>query len=389
MPTRTLMKSCAIVVCLSVSACDGKTDQPGNTTTSGGASAVIPSGTGPVAIDQLPDEMAIAVCNLLYRCAGSAAVEYGGSSAQCLSDYENSFADQTLSQLKAAIALGTSGYDPVAMRSCLDVYPQLNCDYSNSPSLLASCNGIWKGTVAIGGACTSNFECTGNPGTAYCASDGTCPGQCQALGLVGQPCANGDGCDAALECDSTTNTCMNRLKAGDLCGSSATATGVCGGFTKCVQDAASALFHCENPFDTANANEGAICTASNGCLGGLVCEATSEQSDAAVPAAVMRCQKMATASSPCRYAYGNPCPDGQYCPAAYSQASTSAQCTNQVAPGQSCVGTSVSECQGNANCEGNLCVAIQRIGGPCSNDGDCYSDVCTNSVCVAPKDCSR
>ena len=378
---RILTTSCLALMLPSLSACDGNTDN--NT---GATSNTIPSGTGPVAMDQLPHEMAVAVCNLLLRCAGTAADEYGGSATACLTEFEKRAADQSLAQLNAAIALGTSSYDPAAMRRCLDVYPQLSCDYSNETSLLAACNDVWQGTVPIGGACTSNYECAGNPDSNYCASDGTCPGHCQARGQLGQTCANDDECDLALECDSSTDVCVNRLKLGDPCGNSTAATGACGGFTHCAQDS-SGTYRCQSLFGTAAANEGDICT-SGLCASGLVCEATSEQTDGAASPAVMRCQKKASAGGACRYAYGNPCPDGQYCPASYG-ATSSAQCTPQVAPNQSCAGTYVAECQSGATCSNNVCVAIQRIGGACTTPVNCYSDACSNGQCVAPSDCSR
>jgi hypothetical protein len=31
---------------------------------------------------------------------------------------------------------------------------------------------------------------------------------------------------------------------------------------------------------------------------------------------------------------------------------------------------------------------IQRLGGPCTTAEECYSNRCTNGVCVAPQDCA-
>ena len=383
----SLVSLCLIGALQSVVACGGNTGQTANT---GGAAGIIPSGTGPVTVDQLPHEMAIAECNLLLRCAGAASVEYGNTSAQCLSDFEKRVADQSVPQLSAAIAAGSTTYDPAAARACLDTYAQLNCDYSNEQALVTACDNAWKGSVAIGGACNSSFECVGNTGDTFCASSGTCPGHCQSRGALGQTCTGDDECALGAECDTSTEVCKNRLKLGESCGTSTTATGVCGGFSICAQDS-SGSYKCENLFDNGTASEGQICDATNACVSGLYCEATSEQSDAASMGPVMRCQKASSSGGTCRYATRNPCPDGQFCPASYSQAFTiSAQCTAQVAPGQSCVGSYVNECQSDAHCTADhVCVAIQRIGGACASVSDCYSNVCTNGLCVAPSDCSR
>jgi hypothetical protein len=362
--------------------------QGGNTA----VTSTLTPGTGPVAIGDLAHEVSIAVCNLLQSClVGSSLAKYYGATTQCLSQIEPSATDQLVSQLTAAIARGTATYNGSAARTCLDSYAQLDCDYSNEQALLAKCSGAWPGSIATGGSCVSNLECSGSMTAAVCASDGTCPGQCQARSALGQNCKSDDDCQLGLKCSSKTDVCVPGLKIGDPCVSGDDTNGACNGMTQCVQDLNSNQYHCSRLSAAVGLSEGQICDSMLSCDGSLICTATGELTDAS-SSNVFRCQKPVSSGGACRYAIGNACPDGEYCPMQYSDVATGgAHCTAQVAPNQTCQGLYAYECQNSGRCSitSKKCILRQRIGGTCETNGDCFSNVCTNSVCVAPQDCSR
>jgi hypothetical protein len=361
--------------------------QGGNTAA---ASAFTP-GTGPVAIADLAHEVAIAFCNMFSRCLGSSSIDYPGTITQCISSLEPTLADQVVNQITAAVTRGTTSYDATAARSCLDAYAYVACDYSNEQDLLVKCAGAWPGNVAVGGSCVSNVECASSLISTYCVSDGTCPGQCQARRQSGQTCRSDhdEQCQTNLRCGSTNDVCVPMLKVGDTCVNEDDTSGACGGFSKCQQDSASTQYHCAY---RVGVTERQVCASSVECVTGLICMTTGETSDAS-PSVVHRCQNRLSSGATCRPALGNPCPDGQYCSIATSGGTTAStgQCVTQIAPGIQCPNTNAYECQNNGRCSStsHACVLQQRVGGPCETSGDCFSYVCTNSVCAAPQDCSR
>jgi hypothetical protein len=360
----------------------------GNSPTGGTSSVVgtIASGTGPVQVQDLAHDLAITVCNMAIRCVDSLVIEYLHGVATCAAKAEANVNDQVVTQLNDAIARGTVTYDASAMRTCLDAYPLLNCDYSNQASLLAACQTAWSGHVALGGSCYSNMDCSGGMFTTFCSSTGTCPGLCQARGALGQLCNVDDDCQTDLVCDTDKQACVTRLNLGNPCDSTSNTNGKCGGMTVCQQDTPTSQAHCAA---RSGAAEGQPCDGLLGCGQGLVCASSGEVSDASSTGIVYTCQKGSTANGPCRYALGNPCPEAQYCPVAYANAATGqAQCTPQLATGAQCSGTVAYECAADGWCgPNNICVVQQHIGGSCQHNGDCYSNLCTNSVCVEHLDC--
>ena len=375
--------SSLLAVCSSLAACGGSTSGVLNASDTGGAGSGLVPSTGPVALDNMPHEMAIVLCNLLARCNPGSVLSTPAYAQQCLSEIEKEFADQSLPALNAAVAAGKVAYDSAKMRACLDVYPQLACDYSNMSVLDSACGNIWGGTAAVGGACNSSFECASTGVTSICkSSSSTCPGVCTARGGVGEACPGTDDCIENLACDTTDHICKVPLKVGDACGSSNPNGGVCGGITRCVQ-MQSGQFQCGNLFGTSRGQRGDICDSMMNCVAGLVCTTTSELADGGT-SHIARCEMPASSGGVCQYAVSNPCPDGQFCPIALADIGTStSHCTAQIEPDQACTGNILYECRGDARCNNGKCIARQRIGGTCISNADCYSNNCVNAVCVA------
>jgi hypothetical protein len=81
----------------------------------------------------------------------------------------------------------------------------------DSPECLAALDG----TVDIGGACDLDEDCKGK---ALCkASSGTCPGQCTALLVAGQACAQDSNCQDGLQCSTETKLCVLPAGNGQPC----------------------------------------------------------------------------------------------------------------------------------------------------------------------------
>jgi len=383
-----------VVVSTSLAACSGSSSTALNAVDAGptgetsATGTQLPSGSGPVAIDSLAHELAVVTCNMLMRCNPNTVLATASYGQQCVTTLEKEFADQSIAGLEAAIASGKSAYDGTNVRACLDLYPQLACDYSNVSLLEPACSNIGGGTVPLGGACNSHFECTSSGSTTRCqSSTSTCPGVCAAKAGVGQPCPSGSECQQTLKCDPVDDLCKLPLKEGDACGASNGNGGVCGGITRCLE-VTSGQFRCANLFGSINSGkEGDICTGSLGCDVGLGCVATSERSDAG-SSVVFRCQSASTSGGACQYGLTNTCPDGQYCPAAVADIGTStAHCTAQAEVNQACTGRYLYECKGDARCANGVCVGRNALGGTCVSSVDCYSHNCSNAVCASPTLC--
>jgi hypothetical protein len=337
-----------------------------------------------VALDSLAHEASIALCNYLFRCL-NVYISPSYTAATCVANEEKVVADQLVAKLNRAIAAGHASYDPLAWRSCLDVYPQLACDDTNEAALAAACAKAMQGTVVQGGACDDDLECADSVTTTYCASDGTCPGHCQARGTLGQTCSSNSQCQVGLECNSNANACATRLAQGAACDPNSTNTD-CGGVTSCHTDAATGASSCSLLGSRPTVGEGQDCTGGNvSCATGLVCMA-AEAGDGG--STTYRCQQPATSGGPCRYGAPNPCPQSEYCPV--SAPSTAAgTCTPRLGPNQACTGTALYECQDGTTCNSaKVCTTIQHIGGSCAANAECYSNLCQNGTCALQSDCA-
>jgi len=377
-----------LAVSSSLVACGGSSSDTSNGSSGGAGSGLVPS-TGPVAPEDMPHEMAIMLCNLLARCNPNSVLSTPAYAQQCLSETEKEFADQSIPGLNAAIAAGKVMYDGTKIRACLDVYPQLACDYSNVSVLDAACGNIWGGTVAVGGVCNSSFECASSSITSTCkSSTSACPGVCTARSGVGEACPGTDDCLENLACDTTDHICKVPLKSGDACGSSSPSGGVCGGILRCVQ-MPSGQYQCGNLFGTSSGQQGDTCNSMLSCVAGLVCTTTSELADGGTNH-VARCETPSNSGGACQFAASNPCPDSQFCPIALADiGTTTSQCAPQIDPDQACTGKYLYECKGDARCYNGKCLARQRLGGTCVGAEDCYSNNCVNAVCVAEELCGH
>lgn len=98
---------------------------------------------------------------------------FGATPAACYIEAA-SYYDPTAVQ--SGIAGGTIVFDATAAVACvagLAAVPAPTCStfWQQGPAFPAACSTVFTGTVATGGACSSDFECAGQ---AYCGDAGTC-----------------------------------------------------------------------------------------------------------------------------------------------------------------------------------------------------------------------
>jgi hypothetical protein len=190
-----------------------------------------------------------AFCQFFVRCGLSP------SAAVCKSDYIDSGVFD-LTALFQDIDSGRTLYDASKAGPCLDGLANASCTRGtvfDGHQLDTVCAGVIKGTVASGGACVADNECSGGKchqpscggacclgtcGTpaaigaactngSDCVTDATCrydvlvstsQGTCQAQAAQGQPCSYGSDCRSGLTCDSTgTGTCVPYVPDGQAC----------------------------------------------------------------------------------------------------------------------------------------------------------------------------
>jgi len=169
--------------------------------------------------DNVCDQTASVACYNMYQCCSEGQIENflnvsdPRTESECVSDLTR-LCEQQIGVVDASIAAGRMTFDSSVMNACLKalIAPDNNCSSVSAmlPWATACMNSAWVGTVAVGGACSHNFECA-NPDSAFCA-----PNQiCTALPTEGMPCTGGLNCAAGFYCGG--GTCHAQLGAGGMC----------------------------------------------------------------------------------------------------------------------------------------------------------------------------
>ncbi|TKD01374.1 hypothetical protein [Polyangium fumosum] len=176
-----------------------------------------PAPPGPIPLDALRDELALATCEQHVRC--------GLSPDKATCEATQGDAQSTLQLLTDAV-LGRVTYDPAAGRTCVEAVRAYACDTRASALKGSSdaCAGMFVGTVPEGDACLLAEECAGDSfcDTSMCTGDGVCClGACTkrpALVAVGGDCTT-NPCVASAYCDQAEMpfTCKARGGNGDAC----------------------------------------------------------------------------------------------------------------------------------------------------------------------------
>lgn len=305
----------------------------GMTSSSGGAGGtggMIPAGD-PVPIASFGNEYIAASCAAAARCGAYPDL------ASCLAT--NRVASGFLT-LQADVAMARVTYDAAKAATCLAAIRTGPCTVTASVAEGANtspCDGVFVGTVAVGGSCFISGECAG---TSICIPSAAC----------------------------TTACCMGTCTA-PVAAQSSCATAPCVAGTYCRQ-INNTTFRCT----PQSATEGASCDASNACKPPLFCAADAGGLTAS-------CVK----SLPGSGAACNPftgCDDEvqDYCNAQNV-------CSKRVAVGQPCVAataTAPDNCVWYAYCDAGVCKAFGAPGAACLSDAEGNTNCLGAQVCAAP-----
>lgn len=153
---------------------NGSGDGTGSGSGSGGGN------TGSITATQFLSQIATKFCDQAFMCqatfptdAGVTFAEAFGASAQeCVSD---SAAYDMPTVVEQQITAGKIKFDGVAAAACVAglMFPACTTFWTDGPSAPAACATAMQGTVADGGACLVDYECTSE--TSYCEAQKCTP----------------------------------------------------------------------------------------------------------------------------------------------------------------------------------------------------------------------
>jgi uncharacterized protein (TIGR03382 family) len=174
-----------------------------------------------------PRLLAPAICAQAYRCCTMAQLmkndNAGTDVASCETKTQMALGGQ-VNAIESSERKGRVNYDGLKVQACIDYLSDANtmCSDLNMTFHLTgvpACSSFLEPKVAVGGACTLDFECI----DGFCDTTGAASGadgKCRALGKQGDSCANTGRCEAGLDCDATAMTCAvapTTPPAGGMC----------------------------------------------------------------------------------------------------------------------------------------------------------------------------
>jgi len=265
-------------------------------------------GTNPLPLSQLESSAQQAACHLVVLCGDSPDQATCLASRQVTPHYYD-----TLTQ---DVASGKVVYDGAKARACFDAVNAVSSCHRTGLSVFdldPNCDGMFSGTVAVGGACFFPEECaTGGtcqqndpscvnaatccPGTCIAvpspvAAGGACPAYpgicasricvvdsiantetCQSPVGVGASCLGEIPCDSTLYCDPVSETCREPVGTGGACNPALTSPPSVSEDCDGVNDRCSATTSVCTPLLAV----GSPCDPStNGCVSYAICDATT------------------------------------------------------------------------------------------------------------------
>jgi hypothetical protein len=284
-----------------------------------------PTTGGPIAVDAIRAELEKASCEFAVRCG------YMPDQALCL---DVSSPSREILQLLADVVFGKVTYDAAAARTCVDALRGQSCDAlaSVTKGIEQACANVFRGTVAEGGGCLVDDECSGDSAcdVSMCMGGGACcVGVCTvkpALVPLSGDCME-EACVATAYCDveddgmgTVTATCKAQVKNGESC----TDTNGCEDGLRCDTGGSDACYVLSKEGQTCNPN-----LQNGGCL---------------------RVDNWCSADKKCVRlpGVGEPCTDKMEClKHAYCDAGT---CKSRPLEGESCV-MDGPQCLGSLQCQ--------------------------------------
>ena len=349
-----------------VAACGGSDTGSGNTATGG------------VTMEELPGKYAAAFCDVFATCAGDL---YGifRPGEDCLKNM-NVSVDEALATLPNSVDAGRVKYHAEKVQKCLDEIAGGDCDTLSQRSP-ASCKAAVEGTVAVGGDCMLDVECSG---ANYCQLGGTCPGKCAPYEQAGGACLGTDNCADGLKCGSNGH-CVAPSQKGEACKQDEPE---CADGLLCLGDDAAQKTpgKCYTLDEALSGKLGDTCALDgNLCQASYACEITS------VKPVGGTCVAKVDSGATCHAAFPDECPDDEYCALLPLMPLMPGKCTVKPKAGEKCApGLGSAEiCAPYARCDDGVCRDIAHAGETCHSDSTCYSDHCVDNACVTGSSCTK
>ncbi|MFO0681717.1 MAG: hypothetical protein U0234_06690 [Sandaracinus sp.] len=330
-----------------------------------------PTSSGPATIDQFSARSAQAFCGLASRCdsyrnlPGLIVQSSGGNcEAQLTAFYEN----YVLAPYRDAIDAGHIVYRADRAGACFDALGAVSCEgLDATPS---ACQEVFQGTLADGAACTMQEECSA---TSTCTGGSGSCGTCTHVPQLGEACTDTTGCGTGSYCDATSMRCTAAIAQGGAC--TPDGPNRCANNLVCVPSTSNPAQGTCSATPIVGAGESC---ASARCQDGLTCAVSSTGSTCRAP----------RTDGTCQLSFSGPgdCGATQACNASFGADGT---CVAIPTTGQACTST----CQAPARCVddgsgGRVCLVPHANGEACTGRGDCWSGVCTGSVCEGRPLCS-
>lgn len=322
---------------------------------------------GDVALEDVPEALAPAYCDLLDRCGNPFVAQLIGG-ADCLTGILPVLEDSFAGRAQGSIASGTVIYHGELVNDCVTSFEGSGCGVE---ALEAGCSDVFEGTVALGGNCGWDEECV----DGYCSmTDGTCPGTCAARVAAGATCADNAACPAGFGCSG--GNCVALATEGQACGGSGVG---CAGIDLNCTEGGSGGGICRTWASLLSGAVGESCSLSTGdyCDPDLACVFAGVVEGMAT----FTCAARVARGAACSVGFPNPCPDDQSCSVVEGTMGT---CTDLPSAGEDCTGT----CRGTLRCvsyedESRVCVEAGRLGAVCTVGQECVSGNCRDGTCAA------
>lgn len=163
----------------------------------------------PVSVQEYGAEGSRWLCARLFDCcdADSRPAFFGAASPppstteECIAYFDASLGP-VFDTLATSIDAGRVDYDGALAASCLEGFAEQSCqDFRamvTGSVLVAQCDGVLRGRVADGGACSTLFDCESRSCTAINADS---LGTCRAIAGEGEACGASAVCATGFFCD--------------------------------------------------------------------------------------------------------------------------------------------------------------------------------------------
>jgi len=268
--------------------CANTTDSPTDPGGVGGQSSTGAGGTGtsqtssadaPQTIDDFAKRFADRYCQSIAACCS----HQGFATTDC----ETTLLGQIRPQLQLTASKPKIHYNAQAAQGCIDAYAaalSACTDHELLSKTDDACDGVFEGTVPVGGACGTSQECAGADTGVSCMT-GVCVQGKQYVSpssaahrKLGQTCSgtcrgtsSNASCDGSVGADVTAGACWTQddvVCTNGVCVAAPQVGQSCVSFGYCTATA-----HCQNSVCVADQSSGP-CTTSEDCLAPSVCDYT-------------------------------------------------------------------------------------------------------------------